>query len=67
VILCGLATLLKGFIVLILSLIMGPDIDVRAYPINSSLLWLELALNCLCAPFLFMLLKRCNFLLVGRN
>jgi hypothetical protein len=65
VILCFLATFIKAFIILILNLFMGSVVPV--YSLASSLFWLELALNCVSAPLLFMLLKRFNFLLVGRN
>jgi rod shape-determining protein MreD len=65
VILCALATFLKAFIILILNLIMGHVVPV--YSFTTSVLWLELALNCVSAPLLFMLLKRFNFLLAGRN
>jgi len=65
VILCATATLLKAFIVLILNLIMGPAIPV--YSLTSSVLWIELGLNCLCAPLLFFLLKRFKPIGAGRR
>jgi rod shape-determining protein MreD len=65
VILCALATLLKAFIILILNLIMGPVVPV--YSFTTSVLWLELALNCVSAPLLFLLLKRFNPILFGRS
>jgi hypothetical protein len=40
---------------------------VPVYSLASSLFWLELALNCVSAPLLFMLLKRFTFLIAGRS
>jgi len=65
VILCALATLVKAFIIFILHLIMGPT--VPAYSLTSSTLWIELAINALCAPLLFFLLKQFKPILPGRN
>ena len=65
IIICAVATLLKAFIIFILNLIMGPAIPV--YSLTSSLLWIELGLNCLCAPILFFLLKRFKPIGAGRR
>jgi rod shape-determining protein MreD len=56
IILCALATLIKALVVYILHLIFGQA--VPAYSFSSSILWIELGLNCLCAPLLFFLLKK---------
>jgi len=64
VILCALATILKAIILLILHLIFS---FIPSYSFSSSLLWTELGLNCLSAPFLFLILKRVKPLSTGRN
>jgi rod shape-determining protein MreD len=56
VILCALATLIKALIIYILHFIFGSA--VSAYSFSSSILWIELGLNCLSAPLLFLLLKK---------
>jgi rod shape-determining protein MreD len=56
IILCALATLIKALIIYIIHLIFGPA--VPAYSFSSSILWIELGLNCLSAPLLFFLLKK---------
>jgi len=55
VILCSLATILKALVILIIHLFMGSA--VPAYSFTSSTLWIELGLNALSAPLLFLLLK----------
>jgi rod shape-determining protein MreD len=60
VILCSLATIIKAVILLLLNLIFGPA--VPAYSFVSSRFWIELALNSLCAPLLFLLLRRIKYL-----
>jgi len=64
VILCALATILKAIILFILNLIFS---TIPAYSFTSSLLWIELGLNCLSAPLLFLILKRIKPLSTGRN
>jgi rod shape-determining protein MreD len=64
-ILCAAATLIKALILLLLNLLMGSA--VHAYPLAAPVLWAELALNTLTAPFLFALLKRFRSLLVRRH
>ena len=65
VILCALGTILKAAIVFVLHLIMGSA--VPAYSFTSSLLWIEIGLNALSAPLLFLLLKHFKLIHVGRN
>lgn len=65
VILCAVATLLKALIVFILHLIIGPTIPV--YSLTTSLLWIELGINALCAPLLFFLLKQFKPILPGQK
>jgi len=65
VVLCAAATLLKALIIFILHLIIGPS--VPTYSFFSTVLWIELGLNCLCAPLLFFLLKRFKPILAGRG
>jgi rod shape-determining protein MreD len=55
VILCALATIIKAIIVFILHLIIGTA--VPSYSFISSVFWIELGMNCFCAPVLFILLK----------
>jgi rod shape-determining protein MreD len=64
-ILCAAATLLKAAALFILHLLFGNA--VPAYSLVSPLLWTELCLNTLLAPFLFFLLKRFMPLLSGRR
>jgi rod shape-determining protein MreD len=64
VILCAFATIFKAIILLILHLFFS---FVPAYSFTSSLFWIELGLNCLCAPLLFLILKRIKPLTTGRN
>jgi len=65
VILCSLATILKALVVLIIHLFMGPA--VPAYSFTSSKLWIELGLNALSAPILFLLLKNFRPVITGRK
>ena len=65
VLLCAAATLLKALIVFLLHLIMGPV--VPTYSLFTSMLWIELGLNCLCAPLLFFLLKHFKPIIAGRR
>jgi len=64
VILCAFATILKAIILLVFHLIFG---SVPAYSFSSSLFWIELGLNCMSAPLLFLILRRIKPLLIGRN
>jgi rod shape-determining protein MreD len=63
-ILCALATLFKAFLFFILHLIFP---GVPAYPIAAPVLWVELGMNCLCAPLLFAALKRIKPLNAGKG
>ena len=65
VILCALATLIKSVIMILLHVIFGSL--VPPYSFTSSLLWIELGLNCLSAPLLFLILKQIKPLSAGRN
>jgi rod shape-determining protein MreD len=65
VILCSLATIMKALVVLIIHLFMGSA--VPAYSFNSSKLWIELGLNALSAPLLFLLLKNFRPIITGRK
>ena len=64
-ILCASATLLKASLLLVLNLLMGAA--VHAYPLAAPILWAELALNTVIAPFLFAFLRRFSALLVRRG
>ena len=55
-ILCALATLFKALVIFLLHLIFAEA--VPAYSLTTPVLWAELALNTLSAPFLFALLRR---------
>jgi len=61
--LCASATLLKALILFVLSLLM----PVPAYPFAAPVLWAEVALNTLTAPFLFAFLKQFSSLLTHRR
>lgn len=65
VVLCASATLIKALIVFLLHLLFGSAIPY--YPVTSSLLWIELAMNSLLAPFLFGFLKLFKTVLVPRK
>ena len=65
VILCALATILKAVIVFILNLIMGQL--VPAYSITTPVFWLELGINALIAPLIFLLLRKFKPIFIGRN
>jgi rod shape-determining protein MreD len=54
--LCAAATLVKAACLFILHLLFPGSIP--SYSLSSPVLWVELGLNTLCAPFLFALLKR---------
>jgi rod shape-determining protein MreD len=56
VILCALATVAKAVILFVLHLVLAAA--VPAYSLAAPVFWAELALNCLCAPLLFGLLRR---------
>jgi rod shape-determining protein MreD len=64
-ILCASATLVKAVVVFLLHLILAGA--VPAYSPGSPLLWVELMLNTLSAPFLFALLKTFKPLLAGKE
>jgi len=64
-ILCALATLLKALMLFLLHLLFGEG--VHAYPITAPILWAEMALNTITAPFLFAFLKRFKTLLAGKE
>ena len=64
-ILCAVATLLKALMLFLLHLLFGEA--VHAYPLNAPVLWAEMALNTITAPFLFAFLKRFKTLLAGKE
>jgi len=64
-ILCALATLFKALVLFVLHLLLGEA--VHAYPLTAPLLWAEMALNTITAPFLFAFLKRFKTLLAGKE
>ena len=65
VILCAGATLIKAVILLLLNLIFPAT--VPAYSFLSSTLWIEIGLNSLSAPLLFLLLKQVRFIQPERS
>lgn len=65
VILCALATLAKAVILLLLNLIFGAA--VPSYSFASPVLWIELGMNALLAPLLFLLLRRIKYLSPARR
>jgi len=64
-ILCALATIIKAILIFILHLIMGSVIP--AYSFIDKVFWIELALNVLSAPLLFLLLRQFKPMLTGRS
>jgi len=65
VILCSLATIIKALIRLLLKLAMNLSIDV--YSLTTSIFWIELGYNALCAPLVFLLLRNFKPILIGRG
>jgi rod shape-determining protein MreD len=63
--LCAGATLLKALLLFFLSLLMGGA--VLSYSFTTPVLWAEMALNTVTAPFLFAFLKQFNSLLTRRR
>ncbi|MDR2194551.1 MAG: rod shape-determining protein MreD [Treponema sp.] len=63
--LCGVATVLKAMILLLLHILFVESIHI--YPLREPLFWVELALNTFIAPFLFALLRCFNALLVNKK
>jgi rod shape-determining protein MreD len=63
--LCAAATITKALALFLLHLLFAGA--VPAYPLTTPVLWVELALNTLSAPFLFGLLKLFQSLLSGRR
>jgi len=63
--LCASATLLKALLLFLLSLLMPGS--VLSYPLAAPVLWAEMALNTVTAPFLFAFLKQFSSLLVKRR
>jgi len=64
-ILCALATIVKAILIFIIHLIMGSA--VPTYSLTSSVFWIELGLNAVSAPLLFLLLKNFKPILIGRG
>jgi len=64
-ILCALATILKAIMIFMLHLIMGSVIP--AYSFIDPVFWLELAVNVVSAPLLFLLLRQFKPILTGRS
>jgi len=64
-VICSLATILKALIVFLLHLIMGPA--VPTYSFLTSVIWIELGLNALSAPILFLILKNFKPILIERR
>jgi len=65
VILCAVATMIKAALFYFLHLIFGSSIPV--YSFSSSILWIELGLNCISAPLLFLLLKKIRPIFMRRK
>jgi rod shape-determining protein MreD len=63
--LCAAATAIKAILYFILNLLFSKA--VPAYSLAGPVLWVELLLNTLTAPFLFGLLKLFKTLLIGRR
>jgi rod shape-determining protein MreD len=63
--LCAVATLLKALVLFLLHWLLSGSIP--AYPLAAPVLWVELGLNTVIAPFLFTLLKRFKALYSERD
>jgi rod shape-determining protein MreD len=63
VILCAVATILKALIIFVLHFM----VSIPAYSLTDSRFWIELGLNALCAPLLFLLLRNFKPMLTGRS
>jgi len=64
VILCTVATLLKILMMFALHLIIK---EIPVISLTDLRLWIELGLNALCAPLLFLLLRNFKPMLIGRG
>jgi rod shape-determining protein MreD len=65
VILCAAATVIKALMIFILHLIMGSVIP--AYSFTDSVFWIELGLNAVSAPLLFLILRIFKPMQIGRG
>jgi len=65
IILCTVASILKVLMMFVLHLII--DKIPIYYSLTDLRLWIELGLNALCAPLLFLILRNCKFMLIGRG
>jgi len=63
-ILCALATILKAIMMFILHFIIA---SIPAYSFIEPKFWIELALNVISAPLLFLLLRQFKPMLLGRS
>lgn len=63
--LCTVATILKAIIYFILHLIIGSAIPV--YSFLTSLFWIEVGLNALSAPLLFLILRQIKYITPARR
>jgi len=64
IILCTVATLLKILMMFVLHLIIK---EIPVISLSDLRLWIELGLNALCAPLLFLLLRNFKPMLIGRS
>jgi cell shape-determining protein MreD len=64
-VLCALATILKAVIIFILHLFMRSAIP--AYSLTTSTLWIELGLNALSGPLIFLILRKFKPILAIRS
>jgi rod shape-determining protein MreD len=64
IVLCSIATLLKALMMFVLHLFMN---TIPTYSFTDSRLWIELGLNAICAPLLFLLLRNFKPMLIGRS
>jgi len=64
IILCTVATLLKILIMFALHFVIK---EIPVISLSDLRLWIELGLNALCAPLLFLLLRNFKPMLIGRS
>jgi len=63
-ILCALATIVKAIICVLLHFVIGPAVPLPSFV--TSVFWIELGLNALSAPLLFLLLRKFKPINIGR-
>ena len=66
-ILCAIATIMKAALIFVIYLLMPSSVEINTYSFTNSTFWIELGLNTLFAPVLFLLLRKFRPILVGKG